>query len=171
MGNENMTTHFRRIAAGVFVSAAVVTLAACGAKTENEQPAATAPASAATSTAASPPSTATGAEGLSGEEFLAKAADVSGKTVTLQRCSLLTTPGSDGTLPCRVLDKSGKDISDASGLPVDIFVKQAELSPEAQAVVAGCSGFCTVQVSGTLDRATDGTGYLSMTAVTLKPVS
>lgn len=43
------------------------------------------------------------------------------RTVTLQRCSLLTTPGSDGTLP--------------------------------------------------LDRATDGTGYLSMTGVTLKAVS
>jgi hypothetical protein len=173
MGNENMTTHVRRLTAGVFVSAAVATLAACGAKTETEKPAAAAPASAAASTAASPPSAGTGepTEGLSGDEFLAKAADLSGKTVTLQRCSLLTTPGSDGTLPCRVLDKSGKDISDASGLPVDIFVRQAELSPAAQAVVAGCSGFCTVQISGTLDRATDGTGYLSMTAVTLKPVS
>lgn len=71
----------------------------------------------------------------------------------------------------RVLDKSGKDIGDASGLPVDIFIKQADLSPEARAVVAGCGAICTVQIRGTLDRAADGTGYLSMTGATLKAVS
>lgn len=110
-------------------------------------------------------------DGLSGEELLAKSAGLSGTTVTLGRCSLLTTPGSDGSLACRVLDKGGNDIKDSNGLPVDIFVKEAELSPDARAVVAGCAGFCTVQISGKLDRATDGTGYLSMTDVALKPVS
>lgn len=153
-----------RASASALLAAAVVTLAACGTKSAPEQSAAT--------PSQSPPATAgAAAEGLSGEEFLAKASDLSGGTVTLQRCSLLTTPGSDGTLACRVLDKSGKDISDSSGLPVDIFVKQADLSPTAQAVVAGCGDMCTVQISGTLDRTTDGTGYLSMTGVELKAVS
>lgn len=156
------------IRACALLAVAVLTLAACGAKNSTEQSAAT-PAPSATASAAADGQS--GADGLSGEEFLARASSLSGGTVTLQRCSLLTTPGSDGTLACRVLNKTGMDINDSNGLPVDIFVKQADLSPEAQAVVSGCGGFCTVQIRGTLDRATDGTGYLSMTGVTLKAVS
>lgn len=160
-----MTTRPTAAAAPVLLAAAALALGACGgAKTATTE-------SAATSSPASAPATQASAAGLSGEEFLATAPSLSGGTVALQRCSLLTTPGSDGTLACRVLDKAGKDISDANGLPVDIFVKQADLSPDAQSVVAGCGGMCIVQITGTLDRATDGTGYLSMTGVSLKPVS
>ena len=158
-----MTTHLRRLTAGFLLAASVMTLAACGAKSAPDE--STPSSSPAGSAAATQPSH---ADGLSGEEFLDTAADLSGRTVTLQRCSLLTTPAPDGTLACRVLDKSGNEISDSSGLPVDIFVKQADLSPEAQAVVAGCGDFCIVQIRGTLDRATDGTGYMSMTGVNLK---
>lgn len=139
---------------------AALALAACGksepAAEKSESAAASAPAPA--------------SEGMSGEDFLAKAPTLSGSTVTLGRCSLLTTPGSDGTLPCRVLDSDGSDIKDASGLPVDIFVKEADLSPEAKAVVAECDSMCEVQLTGTLTRATDGTDYLSMTGVSLKAV-
>lgn len=146
------------ITAGVV---AALALAGCG----KSKPAAEKPAEKSESAAASAPSAA--AEGMSGEDFLAKASTLSGTTVTLARCSLLTTPGSDGTLPCRVLDKEGSDIKDASGLPVDIFVSEADLSPEAKAIVAECDSMCTVQISGTLSRSTDGTDYLSMTGVSL----
>lgn len=108
------------------------------------------------------------AEGLSGEEFLAQAPSLSGSAVTLEKCSLLTTPGSDGTLACRVLDKGGSDIKDANNLPVDIFFTEATLSPEAKAVVKECDTICTVQITGTLSRSTSGTDYLSMTDVALK---
>lgn len=53
---------------------------------------------------------------------------------------------------------------------MDIFVKQSALSPDAQAVVADCDTMCTVQITGILDRSADGTDYLSMTDVALKPV-
>lgn len=142
-------------------------MAACGGATTT---ATDSPATASPSTSAASASPAAGG-GLSGEQFLVQAPGLSGSAVVLQRCSLLTTPGSDGTPACRVLDRAGKDITDANGLPVDIFVKQADLSPDARSVVAGCGGVCTVQISGTLERATDGTGYLSMTGVSLKPVS
>lgn len=111
------------------------------------------------------------ADGLSGEDLLARALDptsgLSGTVVTLARCSLLTTPGSDGTLPCRVLDQEGKDLKDATDLPMDIFFKQADLSPEAQAVVTACGDFCDVQISGKLEISPE-TFYLSMTEVSLK---
>lgn len=152
----------RRFLLPAVTLAVALILAACG-STEKTAPAPQGQAS--TTAAASAP------EALSGEDFLTKAPSLSGKTVTLRRCSLLTTPGSDGTLPCRVLDNTSAEITGFNGLPVDIFVKEADLSPEARAVVAGCSGMCTVEISGKLDRATDGTGYLSMSAVTLKAVS
>ncbi len=150
-------TH-RWIAPALLV-AAVVSLGACGSA---EKTGASGPSVTGQTTEA-----ASGAGGLSGEEFIRTADSLAGGTVTLGRCSLLTTPISDGTLPCRVLDTGGIDIKDANGLPVDIFIKQADLSPEAQAVVATCGGVCTVQISGRLDRAADGTGYLSMSDVTL----
>lgn len=159
-----MKTRLRPALALGLLPAAAIALGACGgSKTATTE----SPAAQSVSQSAAPTG-APAADGLSGEDFLARAAGLSGSTVTLQRCSLLTTPGSDGTLACRVLDKAGKDISDANGLPVDVFVRQADLSPDAQAVVAGCSGMCTVTITGKLDRATDGTGYLSMTDVTLK---
>lgn len=139
-----------------------LTAGGCGASKEAAKET---PASQSAATDAAAPT-----DGLSGEEFLATAEKLSGTTVTLGRCSLLTTPGSDGTLPCRVLDKDGADIKDATGLPVDIFVKQSALSPDAQAVVADCDTMCTVQITGILDRSADGTDYLSMTDVALKPV-
>lgn len=107
---------------------------------------------------------------LSGEKFLATAQSRSGTAVTLGRCSLLTTPVSDGTLPCRVIGKDGADLTDASGLPVDVFIRQSDLSADARAVVAECDTMCTVQITGTLDRASDGTGYLGMTDVVLTTV-
>lgn len=153
-------TRVHHLASAALALATVLTLGGCGASEPATTPAAssTRPQTAATSAAA----------GLSGEEFVSKAETLSGSTVTLQRCSLLTTPGSDGTLPCRVLDKQGMDITDANGLPVDIFIKETDLTPEAKAVVAACGATCAVQISGTLDRASDGTGYLSMTGVSLK---
>jgi hypothetical protein len=142
--------------------ATVLTVVGCGGTEQTKTPATSAPGQQATAESAPIPG------GLSGEEFVTKAESLSGSTVTLERCSLLTTPGSDGTLPCRVLNKQGMDITDASGLPVDIFVKEADLTPEARAVVEACGAACTVQISGKLDSASDGTGYLSMTGVSLK---
>jgi hypothetical protein len=161
---EPIMGRFHRVAVVATVLAAVTNLSACRAadSTQESAPATTA-ASAATGSAAP--------TGLSGEDFLSQAESLSGSMVTLGRCSLLTTPGSDGTLPCRVLDSGGADLKDADGLPVDIFIKQADLSPQAKAVVDSCSGFCTVQISGTLDRATDGTGYLGMSDVTVTVVN
>lgn len=157
-------SRFHRLAVVASMLAAVTNLSACRAtESIKESAPATTATSAATGSAAP--------TGLSGEDFLSRAESLSGSTVTLGRCSLLTTPGSDGTLPCRVLDNDGADLKDANDLPVDIFIKQADLSPQAKAVVDGCSGFCTVQISGTLDRATDGTGYLSMADVTLAVVN
>ena len=157
-------TRIHRIAGVAVVLAAAAGLGACRSAEPSSAPT-QAPTSASAPAAAAP-----AGAGLSGEELLSKAESLSGTTVTLGRCSLLTTPGSDGTLPCRVLDKGGADIKDSSGLPVDIFITQADLSPEAKSVIAGCGGFCTVQISGKLDRATDGTGFLSMTDVSLKVV-
>ena len=154
-----MSNRFQVSAPALLLAATVAALGACGGNAKTTEP----PSSASSSQSAN--------SGISGEELLEKATSLSGSMITLQRCSLLTTPGSDGTLACRVLDKAGKDISDSNGLPVDIFIKQADLSPEAKAVVGGCSGLCAVQISGRLDRATDGTGYLSMTGVSLKAVS
>lgn len=156
-------SRFHRVAVVATVLVAVSLSACRAAESTRESAPATTAASAATGSAAP--------TGLSGEDFLSQAESLSGSTVTLGRCSLLTTPGSDGTLPCRVLDKGGADLTDADGLPVDIFIKQADLSPQAQAVVDSCSGFCTVQISGTLDRATDGTGYLGMSDVTVTVVN
>lgn len=152
-----------RVVIALGALATVLTVAGC-AKSERE---ADKPAPQSSAAATSAPAD----EGLSGEEFLAQAPTLSGSTVTLRRCSLLTTPGSDGTLPCRVLDKDGSDIKDAGGLPVDIFIKESDLKPEAKAVVAGCDTMCTVQITGTLTRSTSGTDYLSMTGVTLKTAS
>ncbi len=90
--------------------ATVLTLGGCGG-TETAKT----PAMSSSGPQASPVSAPTG---LSGEEFVSKAESLSGSTVILERCSLLTTPGSDGALPCRVLNKQGTDITDASGLPV-----------------------------------------------------
>ena len=70
-----------------------------------------------------------------------------------------------------MLDSSGADLKDADGLPVDIFIRQADLSPQAMAVVDSCAGFCTVEISGKLDRATDGTGYLGMSDVTVTVIN
>jgi hypothetical protein len=142
--------------------ATLLTLSGCGGTEPTKTPATSSPGQQASADSAPTPG------GLSGEEFVSKAESLSGSTVTLERCSLLTTPGGDGTLPCRVLDKQGMDITDASGLPVDIFIEQADLTPEAKAVVADCGATCTVAISGKLDRASDGTGYLSMTGVSLK---
>lgn len=150
-----------RIIGAAALLAAATTLGACQA-TETAPAPTSAPGGSPAPAAVAPAET-----GLSGEDFLSKAESLSGTTVTLGRCSLLTTPGGDGTLPCRVLDNGGADIKDSSGLPVDIFIKQADLSPGAKAAIAGCDGFCTVQISGKLDRATDGTGFLSMTDVSL----
>ncbi|MBU3749126.1 MAG: hypothetical protein FGM52_01515 [Mycobacterium sp.] len=158
-------TRLRRVTATAVTLAAVASIGACRSAEPTKQPA---PVTTGGQTAAT---ASAGPAGLSGEDFLSKAESLSGSTVTLGRCSLLTTPGPDGTLPCRVLDKSGADIKDSTGLPVDIFIKQADLSPDAKSVVAGCDGFCTVQISGKLDRATDGTGYLSMADVSLKVVN
>lgn len=149
-------------AASALAVAAALTLAGCGGTEPTKTPATSSPGQQASAESAPSPG------GLSGEEFVSKADSLSGSTVTLERCSLLTTPGPDGTLPCRVLDKQGMDIADASGLPVDIFIKQVDLSPDARAVVAACGAMCAVQISGKLDRASDGTGYLSMSGVTLK---
>lgn len=174
-------THNRSL---TLLLAACLTLSACkGAEPAAEAPAeapaeANAPAEAALPTEAVPAlaeesdaAAPAEGEGLSGEAFLAQAQDpasgLSGSIVTLGRCSLLTTPGSDGTLPCRILDKDGQDLKDATGLPMDIFFKQSELSPEAQAVVAACEDFCNVQISGKLEVAPE-TFYLSMTEVSLK---
>lgn len=157
-------TRVQHLAPLALALATVVTLAGCGGTDSAKTPATSSPGQQASADSAPTPG------GLSGEEFISKAESLSGSTVTLERCSLLTTPGSDGTLPCRVLDKQGMDIADASGLPVDIFIKPADLTPEAKTVVAACGATCTVQISGTLDRASDGTGYLSMTDVSLKAV-
>jgi hypothetical protein len=54
------------------------------------------------------------------------------------RCWLRGDRADHSTLPCRVLNKQGLDITDASGLPVDILVKQADLTPAAKAVVDAC---------------------------------
>lgn len=160
-----MTPRFRNAIPVALLSALVLAVGACGGSTT-----ATEPSSAATASPSGAPASAAAVEGLTGEDFVARAPALSGSAVTLKRCSLLTTPGSDGTLACRVLDSTGTEITDDKGLPVDVFVKQADLNKDAQAVLAGCEGFCTVQISGKLDRATDGTGYLSMTDVTIKAV-
>lgn len=149
-----------RVVIPLAVLAAVLTVGGCA----KSEPAADKPAQTASTTPASAPT----AEGLSGEDFLAQAPTLSGSAVTLEKCSLLTTPGSDGTLACRVLDKDGSAIKDANNLPVDIFFTEATLSPEAKAVVKECDTICTVQITGTLSRSTSGTDYLSMTDVALK---
>lgn len=149
--------------AGSLVAAALA-LSGCSGTTSGSGSAPEAPAAPETSQDAQDPA----APGLSGEDFLAQAASLSGSMVTLGRCSLLTAPNSDGTMACRVLDKQGADIKDDKGLPVDIFIKPDDFSSDDEAVVAECGGFCEVQITGKLDRATDGTGYLSMTDVSLQ---
>ena len=105
---------------------------------------------------------------MNGDDFITRSPTLSGSVVTLRQCSLLKAPAADGTLACRVLDKTSQQITGDNGLPVDIFFKQADLSPDAKTVVDACDSICTVQITGKLDRATDGTGYLSMTGVSLK---
>jgi hypothetical protein len=106
--------------------------------------------------------------GLSGPEFVAQRADLDGQEVTIASCSLDTTVGSTGHLACRVTDESGADVKDADGLPVDVFLVAADLSPEAQAYIdSECpDSFCATRVSGTLDFA-EGTGFSTISNAVL----
>ena len=104
--------------------------------------------------------------GLSGEDFIAQAESLDGKTVTLGRCSLLTEPSAEGDLACRVIDDTDTDLKDPDGLPVDVFFKESELSPEASAWLASnCTDtFCIVQITGELSVSPD-TFFLELSDV------
>lgn len=129
-------------------------------------------AAAPTEAAAPADEAADAATGIGGAEFVAQAESLAGTTVTLSRCSLMTTPIGDGSLACRVVDGDGADVKTADDLPVDVFFKEADLSAEAKAAMADIcpDGFCDVQLTGTLEVA-PATFYLSMTDVVLAPAA
>lgn len=109
---------------------------------------------------------------LSGEEFIAQAESLAGKTITLGRCSLMTEPSAEGDLACRVTDDLDMDLMDPDGLPVDVFFKESELSPEASAWLAdNCADmFCMVQITGQLSVSPD-TFFLELSDVSLAEAS
>lgn len=107
---------------------------------------------------------------LSGQDFIAHAADLAGTVVTLSKCSLQNTPISSGEYACRVIDEAGNDLKTADGLPVDVFLPGADLDQAAKDFIANsCTEtFCTVQLTGKL-AVSEATFYLSMTEVALAP--
>lgn len=107
---------------------------------------------------------------LSGADFIAQAASLSGTTVTLGRCSLLTKPGSDGSYACRVVDDGGNDLKTPDGLPVDVFFDSGGLDQAAKDFLANScpESFCTVQLTGLLS-VSEGTFFLKMANVALAP--
>lgn len=168
--------------AALVVAVASLALSACGAKAPAGDPGAAAPTAAgdaagavptavvADTATAAPPTAAPAAAPLAGADFIAQAAALSGQSVTLERCSLQTTPGSDGSYACRVIDDGGNDLKTADGLPVDVFFDASGLDQAAKDfIAASCpEAFCTVQLSGLL-KVSEATFFLKMTDVSLTP--
>lgn len=159
----------------VLATVLVALSAACSKATPTAAPAAGAPVAVATTAAATAvPTTVVAvpvaAEGLSGEDFVAKAASLAGSTVTLGKCSLMKTPISSGDYPCRVVGADGSDVKTPDGLPVDVFLVGASLDAAAKDFIAtSCPDtFCNVQLTGTL-AVSEATFYLTMTDVKLAP--
>jgi hypothetical protein len=109
--------------------------------------------------------------GLSGEDFIAQADSLSGTTVTLAKCSLMTEPSPEGVYACRLVDADDSDLHDSDGLPVDVFFSQADLSADmATWITENCpDSFCLVQLSGTLNVSPE-TFFLEMSDVSLAAV-
>lgn len=108
-------------------------------------------------------------DALSGEDVIAQGMALSGTTVTIERCSLMAEPMSDGQMACRLVDEDGGDLADARDLPVDVFFQSADLGADAQAWIAeNCAGgFCTARITGDL-TISEGTNFHEMTNVSLQ---